>query len=245
MKRFAEQAALVTGAASGIGKATAERLAQEGARVLIADIDEAGAAAVAGAIGAESVRFDASDANDCARIVADAIARFGKLDILVNNAGIMDWGKAEDYADERWERVLRINLGSVFRVSKAALPHLERSGGCIINVSSSAALAGVPYACAYSASKAGIAGLTRSMAVEFSNRGVRINAVCPGAVDTPLNSKAPIPDFVDMTRFMGVAPKTGKISAPDEIAGAIAYLASADARNVTGITLSVDGGQTL
>jgi meso-butanediol dehydrogenase/(S,S)-butanediol dehydrogenase/diacetyl reductase len=157
----------------------------------------------------------------------------------------MDWGKAEDYSDERWERVLRINLGSVFRVSRSALPHLERAQGCIINVSSSSALAGVPYAGAYSATKAGILGLTRSWAVEYSNRGVRINAVCPGAVDTPLNAAAPIPSWADMTRFMSVMPKTGKVSEPDEVAGAIAYLASADARNITGIALPIDGGQTV
>lgn len=251
MKRFADKAVLVTGAASGIGKATAERFAAEGARVMVADIDEAGAAAVARAAAEASaadvhhIRFDAGEAADCARIVSATVELFGKLDIVVNNAGIMDWGKAEDYDEDRFERILRVNLGSVFRVSKHALPHLEKTGGCIVNTSSSSALSGVPYACAYSASKAGINGMMRSMAAEFANRGVRINSVCPGAVDTPLNTKAPIPAWADMSRLASAFPKTAKFSAPEEIAGAIAYLASEDARNITGITLSVDGGQTL
>jgi meso-butanediol dehydrogenase/(S,S)-butanediol dehydrogenase/diacetyl reductase len=243
--------ALVTGAASGIGKATAARFAAEGAKVVIADIDEAGAGALADSINAKggaqavAMRFDAGEAADCEQTVRKTVERFGKLDVLVNNAGIMDWGKAEEYDDARFERVIRVNLGSVFRMSKHALPHLEKSGGCIVNISSSSALSGVPFACAYSASKAGINGLMRSMAAEFAQRGVRINSVCPGAVDTPLNTKSPIPSWADVSRLQSAFPKTGKFSDPDEIAGAILYLASADARNVIGITLSVDGGQTL
>lgn len=249
MKRFEGKAALVTGAASGIGKAAAERLAAEGASVVLADINEKGAGEAAASIrerfqvSAYALRFDAGSTADCAEIVRGAVEKLGKLDILVNNAGVLHWSRFEEYPDDAWDRVIAINLSSVFRVSKHALPHLLASKGCIVNMSSASALAGAPYAPAYCASKAGIAGLTRSMAVEFADRGVRVNAICPGGVDTPLNASAPVPAWADMNKIARMSPKTGKMSAPEEIAGAVAYLASADACNVTGISLSIDGGQ--
>jgi meso-butanediol dehydrogenase/(S,S)-butanediol dehydrogenase/diacetyl reductase len=155
----------------------------------------------------------------------------------------MQWGQIEAYPDEQWDRVIAINLSAVFRVSKHALPHLFASNGCIINMSSAAGLVGTPYAAAYSTAKAGVAGLTRTMAVELADRGVRVNAICPGGVDTPLNLSAPIPAFADMNKVARLSPKTGKMSRPEEIAAGVAYLASEDACNITGITLSIDGGQ--
>lgn len=251
MKRFAGKAALVTGGASGIGKATAERLAAEGADVVVADINEAGAREVAEAIAAAhgvkavAVAFDASKVEDCDRLVATAIAELGKLDVVVNNAGIMEWRRSPDYTADAWNRIISINLNSVFHVSRAALPHLLETRGNIVNMSSAAGKQGVAFAPAYSASKAGVIGLTRSMAVEYADQGVRVNAICPGAVDTPLNTKvAPMPDWMDMSKIASLFPKTKKPSAPEEIAGAVAYLASSDACNVTGTTLTVDGGQT-
>ena len=251
MKRFADKAVIVTGAASGIGKATAERLAAEGANVIVADINAEGAAEVATAIAAQhgvkakAVAFDASKVEDCERLVAEAVAALGKLDVLVNNAGIMEWRRSTDYSVEAWNRIVGINLNSVFHVSRAALPHLLETGGSIVNMSSAAGLQGVAFAPAYSATKSAVIGLTRSMAVEYADKGVRVNAICPGAVDTPLNTKvAPMPEWVDMSKIASLFPKTKKASAPEEIAGAVAYLASSDACNVTGITLSVDGGQT-
>lgn len=251
MKRFAGKAVIVTGAASGIGKATAERFAAEGANVVVADINEAGAAEVAAAIAAnhgvkaKAIRFDAGDTADCERLVRDAVAELGQLDILVNNAGIMEWRRTTDYTEEHWDRVLRINLNSVFHVSRAALPHLQKTGGNIVNMSSAAGKRGVAFAPAYSASKAAVIGLTRSIAVEYADLGVRVNAICPGAVDTPLNTTvAPMPEWLDMSKIASLFPKTKKSSAPEEIAGAVAYLASSDACNITGIALSIDGGQT-
>jgi len=250
-KRFEGLCALVTGGASGIGKAVAERLAAEGAGVVVADIDVTGAAqtatgiATAHGVAAYAVAFDAASGADCARLVGEAVTRLGRLDVVVNNAGVNEWFRADEYPDERFERVLRINLFSVFHVCKAALPHLLASRGCIVNMSSAAAFDGVPYAAAYAASKAGVNGLTRSLAVEFADRGVRVNAVCPGAVDTPLNRVvAPLPEWADRAKIARLAPKTRKVSAPEEIAAAVAYLASAEACNVTGTTLSIDGGQT-
>lgn len=251
MKRFAGRRALVTGAASGIGKAVAERLAAEGAGVVVADINVTGAAEVAAAIAAAHgvvaypVAFDAASGADCARLVGEAVGRLGGLDVVVNNAGVNEWFRADEYPDERFERLMRINLFSVFHVSKAALPHLLHTRGCIVNMSSAAAFDGVPYAAAYAASKAGINGLTRSLAVEFADRGVRVNAVCPGAVDTPLNRVvAPLLDWADRGKIARLAPRTRKASAPEEIAAAVAYLASDEACNVTGTALCIDGGQT-
>ena len=250
MDRFKGKCALVTGAASGIGKATAERLASEGADIVVADINLDGATALAQAIGAANgvraypLRFDAADPADCESLVAQAVEKLGKLDILVNNAGIMDWSRADEYPVDRWERVIKINLNAVFFVSKYATPHLLATGGNIVNMSSASSLAGVPFAAAYCAAKAGVNGLTRSMAVEYADRGLRVNAICPGGVDTPLTSSVTsMPEWLDFNKIARLAPKTGKMSAPQEIAGAVAYLASADACNVTGITLSVDGGQ--
>ncbi len=250
MRRFEGRAALITGGASGIGKAAAERLAAEGASVVVADRNLEGAESVAAAIAAThggramALGFDAAAATECYRLVDAAVAALGRLDVLGNIAGIMHWAKAEDFEDEWWDRVLRVNLSAVFHLSKRALPALCATRGAIVNMASTAGLAGSPYAAAYSASKHGVIGLTRSMAVEFADRGVRVNAICPGAVRTPLIASAAIPEWADRRHFARLAPKTGKVSEPEEIAAAVAYLASAEACNVTGTVLAIDGGQT-
>lgn len=248
MERFQGKTALVTGGSSGIGRGIARRLAREGATVVIGDIAKDAAEKVVAEIGAgggtaRAIAFDAGDGASCAALVDAAVAVTGQLDVLVNNAGIMGWGRATEFPDDLFEKILRIDLFSVFWVSKRALPHLLKTKGTIVNMASAAALQGVPYSAAYCAAKAGVTGLTRSMAVEFAEEGVRVNAVCPGAVDTPLNAKAPIPEWADLPKVMRLAPKTGVSSTPDEIAAAVAYLASPEAANVTGISFSIDGGQ--
>ena len=250
MTRFTGKTALVTGAASGIGRATAARLAAEGANVALADFDLAGAQAAAAALAAAhggqtvALGYDASDSTQCARLVENALAALGQLDVLVNNAGIMLWARTHECDLARWNKVLDVNLNAAFHVTRAALPFLLESKGNIVNISSAAGLQGVPYAAAYCASKAGLLGFTRALAVEYADAGLRVNAICPGAVDTPLvRTAAPVPSWADLQKIGRMMPKTGKASAPEEIAAAVAYLASADACSVTGIALPVDGGQ--
>lgn len=164
--------------------------------------------------------------------------------MLCNIAGTLHWGRMTEFEDEHWDRVLKVNLYAVFHLSKRALPHLLATRGNIVNMASTAGLAGVPYSPAYSASKHGVIGLTRSMAVEFADRGVRVNAVCPGSVRTPLVAPETIPAWIEPMKLLSMAPKTGRPSEPEEIAASVAYLASDDACNVTGAILAVDGGQT-
>lgn len=247
MRRFDDKVVLVTGAASGIGKATAARLCSEGAKLLCADRDIDGARQVAAALGAaaEAFEVDVADPAACVAAVEAAVSRWGRLDALANIAGIGGFGHAAEIDDAAWRRIIDVNLTGVFQMTRAALPHLEAVRGNIVNIASAAGLVGTPYAAAYSASKSGVVGLTRSVAVEYSLRGVRVNAVCPGAVDTPLiaGGFGAITN-VEPRLFERLTPLLGAMARPEDIAAAVAFLASADAAFVTGAILAVDGGQT-
>jgi meso-butanediol dehydrogenase/(S,S)-butanediol dehydrogenase/diacetyl reductase len=247
MNRFEDKAVLVTGAASGIGRACAERIASEGGRVFGADLDEARLEETAAAIraaGGEVVTggCDVSDPEACRATVAAAASRLGRLDVLCNVAGIGVYAHATDLTDEQWNRVVAVNLSGTFFASQAAIPHLLETRGNIVNVASSAGLVGIAYAAAYCASKGGVVLLTRSMAVEFGHRKLRVNCVCPGGVDTPLTRAFRPPEGArgELLARMSLVPRLAK---PEEIASAVAYLASDEARYVNGAALAIDGGQ--
>jgi NAD(P)-dependent dehydrogenase (short-subunit alcohol dehydrogenase family) len=242
--RFAGKSVLVTGAASGIGRATAILFAAEGARVTIGDINAAGLAETAAMMASapKVVPYDAGDFASC-RALVEAAATDG-LDVLCNVSGLLKWGPSLDFAVEDFERILRINTTSVFVMCQAALPHLIKSGGNIVNTASTAALQGIPYTIAYAASKHAVAAITKSLAIEFASKNVRINAICPGHVDTPMGNSAPPAGDVDWALVMRNAPKLPDgTCAPSDIAEAFAYLASDAARKITGTLLTIDGGQ--
>lgn len=245
--RFKDKSAIVTGAASGIGLAVARRLAEEGARVTLCDWNGEGVAAAAQAIGngARAARVDVSAAEACEEVVREAVAAQGGLDILCNIAGVLDFGPFDALTPDRWSRVITVNLNGVYNMSRAAMPHLVTTRGTIVNMASAAGLVGVPFNAAYTASKHGVVGLTKALALEFANRGVRVNAVCPTGVKTPMLGGAQ-PEGVDWALVMRSAPwlDDGAMCEPEDIADAVAFLASSDARRITGIAFPVDGGQT-
>jgi meso-butanediol dehydrogenase/(S,S)-butanediol dehydrogenase/diacetyl reductase len=245
--RFDGKRAIVTGAASGIGRAVAKRLAAEGARVVIGDVNAAGLAETACAIGdmATAMPLDVGDPAACAAGVENAVGLLGGLDILCNIAGVLDMAPMADISAERWSRMIAINLGGVFFMSQAAMPHLLAVRGCIVNMASAAGLVGVPYNVGYTASKHGVVGITKAMALEVAGRGVRVNAVCPTGVNTPMVA-APSNPGVDWELVMRAAPwlDNGAMCDPEDIADAVAFLASGEARRITGVAFPVDGGQT-
>jgi len=249
MRRFADRVALVTGAASGIGRATAMRLAQEGARVVCADVNKTGLAETVELIEndrewAIARRCDVSDPAAGAATVADAIAAFGSLDVLCNIAGVGAFQHTAAVSPDEWARVIAINLAGTFFMTQAALPHLPARRGAIVNMASSARLIGQAYCAAYCASKGGVVALTRALAVEFARQGLRVNCICPGGVDTAFTAGfAPPPGAdIDLVRRLALVPEK---ASPGDVAAAVAYLASDEARHINGAALSIDGGMVV
>lgn len=241
---FAGKKVLVTGAASGIGRATAIRFAAEGARVTIGDKNAPGLEETASMMaGRPAIHpFDAADNASCRDLVA-AAAKDG-LDVLCNISGVLKWGRTEDFSLADFDLVMRVNTASVFTLCQAALPHLIASRGNIVNTASAAALQGIAYTVAYAASKHAVAGITKSLAVEFADRGVRVNAICPGQVNTPMTMQTEWPEGIDMALLMRNAPKLIDGSCePEDIAELFAFLASDKARKITGALFTIDGGQ--
>jgi meso-butanediol dehydrogenase/(S,S)-butanediol dehydrogenase/diacetyl reductase len=244
--RYQGKTVIVTGAASGIGRATTLRLASEGARVICADINQAGAQATAESLAGGphiALGFDGGIAASCRAMIASAKRWAGQIDMLCNIAGIMAWGPVARFTEDDFDRVLRINLSSLYYVSKAAMPHLIETRGNIVNMSSAAGLVGIAYNSAYCASKAGVIAMTKSMAIEFAAAGVRVNAICPTGVKTPMTGTLDWPDDMDAALLMRNASKMGDMIDPEDVAAAVAYLGSADARYISGIAMPVDGAQ--
>ncbi|MCB2067385.1 MAG: SDR family oxidoreductase [Erythrobacter sp.] len=241
---FQGKKVLITGAASGIGRATAIRFAQEGAAITIGDVNEAGLTETAAmmAVAPRVQVFDAMDYASCRQLVE--VAAEDGLDVVCNISGILKWGPSQDFPMEDFDRIMRVNTSSVFAICQAALPHLVKSKGNIVNTASTAALQGIAYTVAYAASKHAVAAITKSLAVEFGASGVRINAICPGHVETPM-TKTPVPEGnVNWELVMRNAPKLldGGCE-PEDIAELFAYLASDRARKITGSLFTIDGGQ--
>jgi NAD(P)-dependent dehydrogenase (short-subunit alcohol dehydrogenase family) len=247
MTGLAGSSVVVTGAGSGIGRAAALRFAGEGARVVVADLNVDGAKAVVEEIEAAggtavAVTGDLSEPAVVDQVVAAAVETFGGLDVLVNNAGIMDgMTAAADVTDAEWERVIRINLTAPFQLTRAALPHmLAKGGGAIVNTASEAGLRGAAAGTAYTVSKHGIVGLTKSLAIMYRNAGIRTNAIAPGGTATNIMGGMPEgPGAEALHPYMGNA---GRVSTPDEQAAAIVFLASDAASNINGVILPVDNG---
>jgi len=247
MQRLTDKVALITGAASGIGRATAIRFAEEGAKLYLADINEVGLAETVELLPegstANTASLNVTDSAACTQLVEACVAAYGKLDVLCNIAGIAMCKHLTEITDEEWSRMVGINLDGVFFLSRAAIPHLIKSQGNIVNMSSSAGREGQAYNSGYCATKAAVLMLSKSMAIEFSKQNVRVNAICPGMVKTPLTKEFNMPEGADMALLGRMFPLLEGAD-PSEIAAAVAYLASDEARFITGIDLPIDGAQT-
>ncbi len=245
--RLKGKVAIVTGGGLGIGRAIAATFAREGARVVVADLNEGAGRETVGTIQASGgkacfVRTDVSKVKDTQHMIDVTLATYGRLDILVNNAGVYTRGDVVSTSLEAWNRLLSVNLTGVFLCCKAAIPALRQGGGgAIINISSSVGWQyAAPGIAAYAASKFGVTGLTKAMACDHLPENIRVNCICPGPTDTPLIRGSRTSQ--ELQAFMEAQP-IGRLGSPEEIAAAALFLASDEASFVTGVALPVDGGQ--
>jgi NAD(P)-dependent dehydrogenase (short-subunit alcohol dehydrogenase family) len=242
------KAALVTGAASGLGRGTALALARAGADILLVDVNAQGLNETAGAVRelgsrAEIRPTDLSVADNCRDAVVAAVDSFGRLDALCNVAGIIVFTHAHEMAQRDWERTIAVNLSAPFYLMQAAIPHLLKADGAIVNVASSGAFIGEAYVGAYCAAKAGLVHLTKALAMEYVHQPIRINAVAPGGMATPLGNTIRMPDNVDYELIKRFSGMRGLVEV-DDVGKVIAYLASDAGRGFHGACLNIDRGIT-
>ena len=238
----------MTGAGSGLGRATARRLASEGAKVAALDLDEASAKETVASIDADggTARADRVDVTDLASaesVVASIADDLGRPQVLVNCAGVGAFVRTEDETADNWQRIIGVNLTGTFNMCRAAIPHLLEGGGAIVNVASNAGLMGQPYSAAYCASKGGVVNLTRALGVEYRARGVRVNAIAPGGMNTPMIKTFGFPEGATAADFAAITSPIG-YAEPEEQAGLIAFVASDEGRYMIGQIVSMDGGIT-
>lgn len=250
--RLKDKVALITGAASGMGRATAILFAREGSKVVAADVDEAGGQKTVDLIhemGADAffVKADVSRETDARNMVEQTVARYGRLDILFNNAGVAQGVELTEMTEQEWDRVVDIDLKGVFLGSKYGIREmLKTGGGAIVSTASISGLFAQNYLPAYNAAKAGVINLTRNMALEYGPRNIRANAICPGAIDTPMLQSAVSgnPENDPVVKYFHHMAPLHRIGKPEDIAKAALFLASDDASFITGHALVVDGGLT-
>jgi meso-butanediol dehydrogenase/(S,S)-butanediol dehydrogenase/diacetyl reductase len=237
-----DKIAIVTGGASGIGAATASEFVADGAEVVVADTDTDGGTDVADRLDCGFVETDVTDYDDVVDLVEEVVVDRGRLDVMVNNAGVSSETSIGDMTIAEWRRVLAVDLDGVMHGMKAALPHLVDSEGCIVNTASIYGLVGGKGAASYSAAKGGVVNLTQQVAIDYADRGVRVNSVCPGFVETPMTE-----DLLETERFYSFVDANTPMdrpAQPAEIASVVAFLASERASYVTGANWPVDGGGT-
>lgn len=242
--------AIITGAAAGIGAASAKLFASEGANVVAVDVDGKTLGEVADAIGSlcVPVQADVSRGEDVKRVIQDGVARFGRIDIVFNNAGIVPPGKVDAIGEEQWDRAMAINVKSMYLFCHGLIPHFrERGGGVILNTASATALRAVPDRACYTATKAAVVGLTKSMALDHVRDNIRVNCICPGTVDTPSLAQrlAAFPDPVEARKSFIARQPMGRFGTAEEIAKAALYLVSDDSAFITGTAFTIDGGLSI
>ena len=245
MTRFKNKIAVVTGAASGIGKSTAIRLDSEGATLIIVDINENQLKETEKLLSNKNSSakiLDIANINDIKSFFQTLKKDYKKLDCLINVAGILRFDNSHEVQIDDWNKIIDVNLTGTFFMCNQALPMLLESKGSIVNVSSSAALGSHAWTAAYSASKGGISAFSKTLAVEYGIKGINVNCVCPASVTTPMSTKVNLPKDIDDRLLTKIMPIDGVNRSPDDIASTIAFLASNDAIHINGINLRVDGG---